>query len=161
MRNSFRILLLALFAAVVNPASSEQPATGSETGCEAIEQQIHSLVNRQRQSQKRLPLSIKGAITAQCRLHSRNMALGLVPAGHQGVAERAGSLQPAITVRTYSENVAVSRGYKNPARDAVDGWMKNPEHRKAILGDYDLTGVGVAMTADSTFYFTQMFVKSR
>lgn len=161
MHGSFRILLLAVFMAVVNPASSEQPAARSETDCEAIEQQIHSLVNRQRQSQKLLPLSVKGAVTAQCRLHSRNMALGLVPAGHQGVAGRAGLLQPAITVRTYSENVAVSRGYKDPARDVVDGWMKNAEHRKAILGDYDLTGVGVAMSADSTFYVTQMFIKSR
>lgn len=157
----FRILSILAPVLLLSPAIDNRISAQTGPQFESIEQQVFSLVNRQRQAQKLLPLNKKESISAQCRQHSVNMAKGIVTAGHEGIEERIQSIRPLVKVLTYSENVAVSRGYKDPALDAVEGWMKSPKHCKALLGDYDLTGIGVAMSADSTFYITQIYIKSR
>ena len=54
--------------------------------------------------------------------------------------------------RTYEWN-----GAADIARQAVDGWMHSPGHRRNILdGAYSDTGVGVAVTGDDVF-ITQLF----
>ena len=159
--NSFRILSLSMLALLLSPATGNLVSAQPGPEYETIEQQVFSLVNRQRQTQKLLPLSMKETISALCLQHSRNMAKGLLPPGHQGIEGRIRAIQSPVHVLAYFENIAVSRGYKDRARDAVAGWMKNSEQRKAIHGDYDLTGIGVAMSSDSTYYITQIFIKSR
>ena len=53
----------------------------------------------------------------------------------------------------------MSRGYQDPVRRAVDSWLDSRSHRKAMLTPEFLeTGVGVALAADGTLYFTQLFV---
>ncbi len=45
------------------------------------------------------------------------------------------------------------------AREVVDGWLHSPGHRRNIMGDFRLTGIGVAEAANGMIYFTQIFVK--
>jgi uncharacterized protein YkwD len=58
-----------------------------------------------------------------------------------------------------AENVAANIGYKNPAREAVEGWKNSQEHRKNMLGDYDLTGIGVARSPQGLYFFSQIFLR--
>ena len=52
-------------------------------------------------------------------------------------------------------------GYSNPGEVAVEGWIKSPGHHKNMIGDYDLTGIGIAQNSEGTYYFNQIFIKTR
>jgi uncharacterized protein YkwD len=41
----------------------------------------------------------------------------------------------------------------------VDGWKNSPEHRKNMLGDFSLTGIGIAQSNDGGYFFTQIFIE--
>ncbi len=63
--------------------------------------------------------------------------------------------------RIVAENIYKVRGMEDPVREAVDGWAKSEGHRKNMLGtDFDRSGVGVAVTADGTVFFTQLLLAS-
>lgn len=157
------ILMLPTLAVLIAdvPAPLGQQSAARPPEHEKMERRVLILVNRYRQEHSRLPLGWKESVAVRCRLHSRNMALNLIPAGHQGANERIADIRGSVKVITWAENVAVNRNAKDPVLDAVDGWLKSPGHRKAIEGDFDLTGVGIVMAPDSTFYFTQIFIRSR
>jgi uncharacterized protein YkwD len=63
-----------------------------------------------------------------------------------------------MTTRRSAENVAFNQGHRDPAADAVRGWLASRGHRENIEGPYELTGVGVVSNAKGEFYFTQIFV---
>jgi uncharacterized protein YkwD len=42
-----------------------------------------------------------------------------------------------------AENVASNQGYENPDNTAVKGWIKSPGHQQNMVGEFDLTGIGV------------------
>jgi uncharacterized protein YkwD len=63
-----------------------------------------------------------------------------------------------MSCRHTAENVAVNQGYRNPASEAVRGWLASRGHRENIEGPYQSTGVGVASDAAGNVYFTQIFV---
>ena len=53
----------------------------------------------------------------------------------------------------------MSKGHDDPVNMAVESWMGSKGHRKNILdGGFRQTAVGVAVTEDGTFYFTQLFL---
>jgi uncharacterized protein YkwD len=58
-----------------------------------------------------------------------------------------------------SANVAAAVGHENPAGTVVDGWKNSPEHRKNMLGDFSLTGIGIAQSNDGGYFFTQIFIQ--
>ncbi|HVA80613.1 MAG TPA: CAP domain-containing protein, partial [Candidatus Binataceae bacterium] len=67
-----------------------------------------------------------------------------------------------ITYQAAAENIYAEdyRGLSELAEHAVAAWMQSPEYRAAMLSDRFLTtGVGVAHSADGTFYVTQDFVR--
>jgi len=45
--------------------------------------------------------------------------------------------------------------------NAVKGWINSPGHQKNMVGDYNLTGIGIAKNNVGEYYFTQLFVKKR
>ena len=49
-------------------------------------------------------------------------------------------------------------GYQDPVSTAVDGWIKSDGHRQNMEGNYNLTGIGVAMNPQGEYYFTQIFI---
>ena len=55
-----------------------------------------------------------------------------------------------------SENVAF--GYVN-AHKVVDGWLNSPDHREAIEGDFNFTGIAVVENDEGVPYYTQIFIK--
>ncbi|MBN1448396.1 MAG: CAP domain-containing protein [Bacteroidetes bacterium] len=126
-----------------------------------MEQRVHTLINQHRVDLGLAPLTLRDVITIQARNHSRNMADGTVPFSHDGFTDRVDAISSQIPISGAAENVATISGYSDPARIAVDRWIKSAGHKANLEGDYDLTGIGVAQSATGGYYLTQMFAKSR
>jgi len=124
----------------------------------ALERAVHELVNRHRRARGLAPLTLDPRISQQARLHSRAMAEGRTRFGHDGFTDRIAALSHVMTCQRTAENVASNRGHRDPAGEAVRGWLESRAHRENIDGPYDLTGVGVARNAAGEVFFTQMFV---
>ncbi|WP_009631928.1 CAP domain-containing protein [Synechocystis sp. PCC 7509] len=127
----------------------------------AMEKSIHQQINQYRQSRKLPPLTLDARISAQAKIHSQNMASGKVPFSHDGFDARVSVIRRQISYRAAAENVAFNQGYPNPAEQAVDGWIKSDGHRVNIVGQYNLTGIGVVKNAKNEYYFTQLFINRR
>lgn len=57
------------------------------------------------------------------------------------------------------ENIAY--GQRTP-QEVMNAWMNSAGHKANILSNiYDQIGVGVAKKANGTYYWTQMFIKSK
>lgn len=139
------------------PAAKAQPLKSSSLT--AWEQSAYRQINQYRQSRNLPPLQLDSRIVEQARAHSREMANGQVPFGHQGFEQRVKAIALAIPYQMAAENVAYNQGYSDPATQAVQGWIKSTGHRINIEGQYDLTGMGVAKNAKGEYYFTQIFIR--
>lgn len=139
-----------------SPEPIPQPST------EVIEGQIHQKINEYRASQGLAPLAIDYRITNESRLYSAKMASGAATFSHDGFEQRAASLEKqALKYESVAENLALLQGYDDLATVAVQGWIDSPGHHKNIVGDFDLTGIGVVKNAEDEYYFTQLFLKRR
>lgn len=137
------------------------PETIAAVPPSSLEQSIHQQINQYRQSRKLPPLQLDARISQQAKIHSQAMANGKVPFSHQGFDARISAIRRQIRYRAASENVAFNQGYSNPAKQAVEGWIKSQGHRVNIEGQYNLTGIGVAKNAKNEHYFTQIFINRR
>ncbi|NET60486.1 MAG: CAP domain-containing protein [Symploca sp. SIO2E6] len=126
-----------------------------------LEQSVHQQINQYRQSRNLSPLTLDPRISEQARLHSEAMASGRVPFSHDGFKGRVQALEKSLPYSSAAENVAYNQGYSDPARQAVEGWIKSPGHLKNIQGEFDLTGIGVIQNAKGEYYLTQVFLKRR
>lgn len=158
-----RVLLpLLLVLLLVSCAEDDGPiAPPVGPGIVEVEARVLLLINQYRGDNGLTPLTLSDVITTQARNHSRDMADGTVPFSHDGFPERVEAIKKEINIAGAGENVAMNSGYTDPARAAVDAWIKSDSHRANIQGDYDLTGVGVAQSSSGGYYMTQIFVKSR
>ncbi|GAX35220.1 CAP domain-containing protein [Nodularia sp. NIES-3585] len=139
---------------------SSQAATLTTTfETHVLEKSVFDDINRYRVDHNLPKLVLNENITQQARIHSQNMANGKVPFSHDGFEQRVTAIP--LRYNNASENVAVNRGYSNPASQAVTGWLESPGHLKNIQGDYDLTGIGVATNAKGEVYLTQIFIRTR
>lgn len=138
------------------PAMPANPSEFSE-----MEQTVHQLVNQYRQSQNLPPLTLDERISDQARQHSAAMASGEVSFSHDRFEQRLEAIAQTIPFRAAAENLAYNIGYPNPAKQAVRGWIESPGHQKNMVGNYDLTGVGIAQNPQGEYYYTQIFIKSR
>ena len=152
------VVLLLLFIACSNdnnPAAPKPVSSNSE-----MAQRVHAQINAYRKSNGLSSLRYDNSIAAIALTHSRNMAGGSVPFSHDGFSGRAQQISKIMNISTASENVAWNRGYNDPVQTAVDGWIDSEGHLQNIVGDYNATGVGVAVNENDEYYFTQLFVKT-
>lgn len=122
-----------------------------------MERDILSLVNDYRKSKKLAPLQSNAAMEYQARRHSMDMGTHRIPFGHQGLTFRIKYIFDKVPgATTVGENVA----YGNlSAQAVVSGWIKSPEHRKNMEGNFKYTGIGVTRNMQNQLYFTQIFAK--
>ncbi|CAG7857100.1 hypothetical protein MCAMS1_01821 [biofilm metagenome] len=123
----------------------------------ALEKSVLQKINAYRVARKLPSLPLNTTISNVARTHSLNMASGKIPFGHQGFQARVQTLAKTFTFRAAAENVAMNQGYSDPAATAVNGWLKSTGHRNNIIGNYNLTGIGVAKNAKGQYFFTQVF----
>lgn len=135
---------------------STQPTTSS-INTTAVEASVFEQINKFRASQSLPALTRNPAIDDQARIHSQNMANGKVPFGHNGFSQRI--VATGIPYQAAAENVAMNRGYTDPATKAVQGWLASSGHLNNIRGNYNLTGVGVATNSKGEVYLTQIFIR--
>ena len=156
------VLAAAVFAASQSVACSRPVAPASsanagvrETG-DNVDEDILYYVNKFRRSKGLKPLELNNVISIEARDHSKSMATGRRGFGHDGFESRVDDISKKLgTVRAAAENVA----YGNLSAEAVvDGWIKSPGHRKNMLGDFNLIGIGTARGKGNIVYFTQIFI---
>jgi uncharacterized protein YkwD len=127
-----------------------------------LEKLAFALINRKRAALGLDELTWSDEVAKIARLHSREMAENNY-FSHRGlngsmIGERADSLG-VKKWRAIGENIAFNRGYENPTEFAVECWIKSEGHRLNLLNDsWKETGVGIAIAADGSYYFTQVFI---
>jgi len=123
-----------------------------------LEQTVLDLVNRHRRAHGLAALVPDARIAQQARAHSVAMAAGRTPLGHAGFDARAAALHKLMAFRGIAENVAFNQGHRDPAAEAVRGWLGSRGHRQNIEGPYERTGIGITSNAKGEVFFTQIFV---
>jgi len=154
----FAVGLAALWVVVVAAGAAEQ----SSTTPASLEAAVLAAVNQERQAHGRAPLVTNDWLAAEARKHSQAMATGRVTFGHDGFQGRFVAAQKAIGAVGFGENVAYDYSHKpNVVAEVVRNWMASPVHRKNILGDYIVTGIGIHPGEGGKIYFTQLFARQR
>ncbi len=131
----------------------------ADTSTIAIAQAIHSGINQYRSRNGLAPLRLDDRLSQMARTHSEAMAVGRVGFGHQGFERRGKAIQKILGYSNMAENVAYSGGLNRPAHQAVETWLRSSTHRDNIEGQYDTTGIGVSLSPNGRYYFTQIFVR--
>lgn len=159
----FKILILSAAVIVATQASAcSRPVSGNTSSTSSVrnsgdeEQDILFYVNKFRKSKGLAPLSLSETLSVEARSHSRSMANGRTGFGHDGFEQRIDGISKKLgRVSAAAENVA----YGNLSAEAVvDGWIKSPGHRKNMLGNFNLIGIGTAKGKGNIVYFTQIFI---
>jgi uncharacterized protein YkwD len=130
-----------------------QIQSGSSMTIAALELSIHQQIDRYRQSLNLPPLTIDPTVSAQARAHSQEMA----QAGT--LSHTMDSVDRQRKYPTAAENIASIQDSPQPDLVAVQDWIASPGHKQHILGNYNLTGIGVAKNAQGEYFFTQIFIK--
>jgi uncharacterized protein YkwD len=139
------------------PTATPDPTDRVVTGNTGAENAVVALVNNERRKRKKCdPVQNDDRLRDAARRHSADMATGgfLKHNGSDG-SSPDDRMQAAGVDDPLSENLA--RGFRS-ADDVVDAWMKSKAQRGNILDcDARSIGVGVAVAADGTPYWTQNF----
>ncbi|MGH2618530.1 MAG: CAP domain-containing protein [Thermomicrobiales bacterium] len=168
------ILLLALTAGCIEVGPDGRPGGGAadertEPGARPVRNQpsdsdqlvdvVHRRINAYRESRGLEVLEPDEDLSRIAEQHSRRMASGQVPFGHAGFEERAQTIRRDLAYGRLAENVGYNRGVADPAGDAVERWLRSPQHLANVAGDFEITGLGVGTNGRGEYYFTQIFVK--
>lgn len=123
-----------------------------------LAQLTHQQVNEYRVASDLAPLEFSALVSEQATIHSIEMAQNIVEFSHDGFEGRVQALKDNVSIGSVAENVAYNAGYQDPVSTAVAGWIKSDGHRKNMEGNYNLTGIGVAVNPTGEHYFTQIFI---
>jgi uncharacterized protein YkwD len=138
--------------------ASAAPSAKDEHYLELVNR-VHRQVNEFRREHGLKPLTLDSILNAQAREHSAEMARSGKTISHSGFNQRLEDIRKKIPYRAAAENVAAVVGDEDPVQTVVQGWKNSPEHRKNMLGDFSLTGIGIAQSKNGTYFFTQIFIE--
>ncbi len=137
------------------PPTPPAPPPPTATGPTAFDDEILQLINNHRLSIGKPALAKNQVIWEQANGHSRNMASGAVPFGHDGFDARVAAIRAALGSGGYAaENVAM--GYESAAA-VVNAWLGSAGHRANIEGNSTRTGISTVKSNGGAWYYTQMF----
>lgn len=122
----------------------------------ALENEILTLINQHRAGLTLPALQQATLITTEARKHSKNMADGTVPYGHDGMSDRLNLIDQSLPWTSAAENIGAGTGV---APEIFDSWLVSPAHKSNIEGDYDKTGIGAAKSTEGIYYYTHIFIK--
>jgi uncharacterized protein YkwD len=151
-----KTLVFTLFAAIFITSLSCGQSYQQTSEEEAMQQSVLDYINQYRKTKGLAPLQMQSLITEEAYRHSKNIATGKTPFGHDGFEQRATRVMKQISQsNAIAENVAYG---KFSAQEVVNRWIQSKGHRENIEGKYTLTGVGIYRRNDGYIYFTQIFV---
>lgn len=152
-KNKLIILSIIIFSFLQSVYAT--PSLDSDT---AIQNAVLSHINKYRQQHGLSRLNMDNNITREARQHSIDMATHRMPFGHQGFMKRIARLHSQVkNSGAGAENVAYN--YKD-ARTVVQQWVLSPGHKRNIVGNYNLTGIGIARDKQGKIYYTQIFLRT-
>lgn len=146
---------------VINVSNNNEPIKKSRAAFN-LEKAAFQLINQKRAELGLPALHWSDKIANLARQHSLYMA-DYKFFSHQGlngqlIDERATDLG-IEKWKAISENIAFNKGYINPVEFAVEHWMQSASHRQNLLNPrWQQSGIGVAITSDGVYYFTQVFL---
>lgn len=146
------ILSSGIFASSIGIGFSQSQ---SEESIKEIEKQVLILVNEYRTQKGLAALVFNEQVYAEAKKHSQNMAEGKTPFSHEGFDGRWDRLTKLVGGNSMAENVAMGQ---ETAKEALDSWLSSTGHRENIEGKFNLSAVGIALSADGDLYFTQIFL---
>lgn len=115
-------------------------------------------INEYRQQHGLPKLTMNQNLIREAKQHSIDMATHKIPFGHQNFAKRISHAHAQIkNSGAGAENVAYN--YKD-ARTVVQQWVLSPGHKRNIVGNYNLTGIGIARDKQGRIYYTQLFLRT-
>ena len=128
----------------------------------SIEHLVFNIVNQKRVENGLKPLVWSDELEGVARGHSQNMA-EFDFFSHRGmdnkmVSDRADDAHLGKW-RAIGENIAFNRGFADPIAKAVQLWLDSPSHRNNMMNEnWREAAIGVAIAADGSYYFTQVFL---
>ena len=143
---------------IISREAEEMYFNRTKTLEEVSDMQIYQITNAIRVRYGLNPLKRDGKIDEVAYGHSVDMAeneyFAHVNLEGQGILDRLNDAN--LSYRSSGENIAA--GYATGI-EAMEGWMNSSGHRKNLLAEHDLIGVGVRVDADSPYgiYYTQDF----
>ncbi len=154
MKNTRIVLLLLIFSVIVSSFCSKEE---QKIDIKAMEMEVLKYVNEFRVKNGKSLLVMNETIRDESRTHSTNMANKTVDFGHDGFDERTDRIWENVASGAIAENVAYNY---TGAREAVDQWINSAGHKANMLGNYTVTGIGIAKNGNR-YYFTQIFLYQR
>jgi uncharacterized protein YkwD len=124
-----------------------------------LERTVFNHINLYRLSRGMRPLVENSGLAGVARSHASGIANGSQPFNHSGMRERLMPFMGGFGYRAGGEILAFNRGVADPARAAMTSWINSPTHKDVMESDYTRMGVGVAVAADGSHYFTVLFVR--
>ena len=135
----------------------------SEFDVADLERRTAAEINRIRDARGLSPLRMRAAIAQVARGHSADMAArGYFSHESPSGGDAARRVRKAgLSFRAVAENIFSVRGADDPVDAAVANWMRSYGHRRNILAPrFNVSGIGVAISGDGVFYFTQVFLET-
>lgn len=169
----FRVITFTLMLALVSMQSGAQQTAEKNNSAQnepdlkkfsAMELYCFNEVNRRRKEHGLAELQFSEQLRTVARAYSRQM----VEEGFfshtdpEGRTPRDRVGEAGLKWTVLAENLLRVKGFINPVPPSVDRWMANPAHSQNILEpDHEFSGVGVWMTGDETYFFTQLFLSNK
>lgn len=122
----------------------------------SLEKQVLYYTNQFRATHHLPPLKLVDFISSEAAKHSSDMASGHTSFGHSGFQQRTNDLHEKLGTTATGENVAFG---ELSAKEVVDIWISSPPHRKNLLGNFTMVGIGIAQNSDGVLFFTQLFAR--
>ena len=128
-----------------------------------MERDAFNLINATRAEAGLSSLKWSDKVAEVARVHSNNMA-SLNFFSHKGldgtmVDDRAAQLKMGDW-NAIGENIAFLKGFPNPVEIAVEKWLKSSSHKQNLLDpSWTETAIGLAVSPDGKYYFTQVFIR--
>jgi len=125
-----------------------------------FEYRMFNYVNQERKEHGLPKLFFQYDLREVARKHSKDMAKHKYFAheGRTGTTPKDRFEHLNISEVVAGENLAMIGGYENPVLKAHIGLMNSPGHRANILSNsFNCVGVGVAVSENEVYYFTQNF----
>lgn len=170
MRKALLILVLSLVSCALHsdryatsrPYHSRLHSNVSDK--EGLELDLLSEVNRFRRERGKAPLGLDTRLSDIAEKHSVDMAQEEIPYGHEGFSNRGHAVEKSIPFNQFGENVCYfnrNGTTDDPVEEIMRSWINSPDHLANLLGDFQLTGIGIAFSNKGEIYVTQLYVSVR
>ena len=126
-----------------------------------VEQRTHEVINDHRESINADELEWSDIIADIARVHSEDMATGVLEPSHDGFDQRIASISAQIPeYNGGAENLAWNYS-SDPGLQALNWWLTSEGHKASLENDfYNVTGIGVAKSDEGKYFITQLFINT-